>query len=54
MATPRLSSLTRFATALSASFAPQACSAVDGLEEDVSAGADAVSGLATENKEYCE
>ncbi len=52
MTTPRLSSLTRFATALSASFALQACSALDGLEEDVSAGADAVSGSATESKGY--
>ncbi len=52
MTTPRLSSLTLLAATLSASFALQACNTVDGLGEDVSAGADAVSDSATDNKGY--
>lgn len=52
MKTPKLSSLTLIAAALSASFVLQACNTVDGLGEDVSAGADAVSESATENKGY--
>ncbi|MEI4235211.1 MULTISPECIES: entericidin, EcnA/B family [Roseovarius] len=52
MTTPKLSSLTLLAAALSASFALQACNTVDGLGEDVSAGADAVSDSATDNKGY--
>ncbi|MCZ0814183.1 entericidin, EcnA/B family [Roseovarius sp. EGI FJ00037] len=52
MKMPKLTTLTLLAAALSASFALQACNTVDGLGEDVSAGADAVSDSATENKGY--
>lgn len=47
-----LTSLALVVAALSASLALAACNTVDGLGEDVSAGADAVSDAATENKRY--
>lgn len=52
MKTSKLNLPALVAAALSASFTLQACNTVDGLGEDVSAGADAVSGSAIENKGY--
>lgn len=54
MKTPKLTSLTLVAAPLSASFSLQACNTVEGLGEDVSAGADAVSESAETNKGYRE
>lgn len=45
-------SCTLIAVALAASLSLQACNTVAGIGEDVSAGADAVTDSAEENKEY--
>ncbi len=52
MKTPKRTSLKFIAASLAASFVLQACNTVDGLGEDVSAGADAMSASANENKGY--
>lgn len=52
MKTIRLTKIALLAATLIAAFWLQACNTVDGLGEDVSAGADAVSQSAAENKRY--
>lgn len=52
MKTPRLFTLTLFAAAMAASLSLQACNTAAGIGKDVSAGADAVTDAAQENKGY--
>lgn len=52
MKTPRFTSLTLIVAALAASLSLQACNTAAGIGKDVSAGADAVTDSAEQNKGY--
>ena len=52
MSTPKLTSLTLIVAFLTAAITLQACNTVSGIGKDVSAGADAVTEAAEEEKNY--